>query len=111
MADNLPVVIKGKTTFVTNSQGLRLWAERFGDPAGPVVLLIMGPSAQGIGWPDELVEILAGGGRQVIRFDHRDTGQSDCVDSDRTVQGKAGMGQPPRRSGRAAGELSAIMAV
>ena len=72
-------MIKGETAFV-NSGGLRLWTERFGDPADPVVLLIMGTSAQGIGWPDELVEILAGGGRQVIRFDHRDTGQSDCVD-------------------------------
>jgi pimeloyl-ACP methyl ester carboxylesterase len=72
-------MIKGETAFV-NSEGLRLWTERFGDPADPVVLLIMGTSAQGIGWPDELVEVLADGGRQVIRFDHRDTGQSDCVD-------------------------------
>jgi pimeloyl-ACP methyl ester carboxylesterase len=40
----------------------------------------MGTSAQAIGWPDEMVEILTSGGRQVIRFDHRDTGQSDCVD-------------------------------
>lgn len=45
-----------------------------------MVLLIMGTSAQGIGWPDELVQDLVDGGRQVIRFDHRDTGQSDCVD-------------------------------
>jgi pimeloyl-ACP methyl ester carboxylesterase len=43
-------------------------------------LLIMGTSAQGIGWPDELVDVLVAGGRQVIRFDHRDTGQSTCVD-------------------------------
>lgn len=76
---NLWVVIKGETAFV-NSGSLRLWTERFGDPAAPVVLLVMGTSAQGIGWPDELVEVLAAGGRQVIRFDHRDTGQSDSVD-------------------------------
>ena len=73
-------MIKGKTSFVANSQGLRLWTEHFGDPADPVVLLIMGTSTQAIGWPDELVEVLVSGGRQVIRFDHRDTGQSDCVD-------------------------------
>jgi pimeloyl-ACP methyl ester carboxylesterase len=73
-------VIKGESAFVTNSQGMRLWTERFGDPADPAALLIMGTSAQAIGWPDELVEILAAGGRQVIRFDHRDTGQSDGVD-------------------------------
>jgi pimeloyl-ACP methyl ester carboxylesterase len=72
-------MIKGKTLFAS-SGGLRLWTERFGDPADPVVLLIMGTSAQGIGWPDELVEVLVSGRRQVIRFDHRDTGQSDCVD-------------------------------
>jgi pimeloyl-ACP methyl ester carboxylesterase len=79
MAGNLWVVINGETAFV-NSGSLRLWTERFGDPADPVVLLIMGTSAQAIGWPDELVEVLVNGGRQVIRFDHRDTGQSDCVD-------------------------------
>jgi pimeloyl-ACP methyl ester carboxylesterase len=72
-------VIKGDVTFV-ESGALRLWTERFGDPGDPVVLLIMGTSAQGIGWPDELVETLVNGGRQVVRFDHRDTGQSDCVD-------------------------------
>ncbi|MCK2217333.1 alpha/beta fold hydrolase [Actinomadura sp. ATCC 31491] len=59
---------------------LRLWTERFGDPADPVVLLVMGTSTPGIGWPDELVEALVAGGRQVIRFDHRDTGRSSCVD-------------------------------
>jgi pimeloyl-ACP methyl ester carboxylesterase len=59
---------------------LQLWTERFGDPQDPAVLLVMGTSASGIGWPDELVETLVGGGRQVIRFDHRDTGRSTCVD-------------------------------
>ena len=59
---------------------VRLWAERSGRPEDPAVLLIMGTSAQGIGWPDELVDVLVAGGRQVIRFDHRDTGRSTCVD-------------------------------
>lgn len=58
----------------------RLWTERIGDPADPAVLLIMGTSAQGIAWPDELVEAIVAGGRQVIRFDNRDTGRSTCVD-------------------------------
>lgn len=40
----------------------------------------MGTSTQGIGWPDDLVEALVNSGRQVIRFDHRDTGRSDSVD-------------------------------
>ncbi|HEX6360870.1 alpha/beta hydrolase [Actinophytocola sp.] len=62
------------------SDGLRLWTERFGDPTHSTVLLVMGTSAQAIGWPDELIERLVHSGRQVIRFDHRDTGYSDCVD-------------------------------
>lgn len=59
---------------------VQLWTERFGDRQDPAVLLVMGTSASGIGWPDELVETLLGGGRQVIRFDHRDTGRSSCLD-------------------------------
>jgi pimeloyl-ACP methyl ester carboxylesterase len=68
-------------TFVASGE-LRLWAERLGRPGDPAVLLIMGTSAQGIGWPDELAEVLVAGGRQVIRYDHRDTGRSSCVDFD-----------------------------
>lgn len=73
-------MIKGESSFIVSSRGLRLWTERFGDPADAAVLLIMGTSAQAIGWPDEIVEILVSAGNSVIRFDHRDTGQSDCVD-------------------------------
>jgi pimeloyl-ACP methyl ester carboxylesterase len=65
--------------FVTSGD-LRLWTERFGDSKDPALLLVMGTSAQGIGWPEELVEALVDGKRQVIRFDHRDTGRSTCVD-------------------------------
>lgn len=61
---------------------LRLWAERFGDPADPAVLLIAGAESQGIGWPVALVDRLLAGGLQVIRYDHRDTGESDSVDFD-----------------------------
>ena len=64
--------------FVASGE-LRLWTERSGKHGAPAVLLIMGTSAQGIGWPDELVDVLVDGGRQVIRFDHRDTGRSTCV--------------------------------
>ena len=65
--------------FVASGE-MRLWTERSGKHGDPAVLLIMGTSAQGIGWPDELVDVLVAGGRQVIRFDHRDTGRSTCVD-------------------------------
>ncbi|MEU1631220.1 alpha/beta hydrolase [Streptomyces sp. NPDC020096] len=65
--------------FVSSGE-LQLWTERFGSPEDPAVLLIMGTSAQGIGWPDKLVKAIVAGGRHVIRFDHRDTGRSTCVD-------------------------------
>ena len=42
----------------------------------------MGLMAQSVGWPDALVDRLVAGGRSVIRYDHRDTGQSDSVDFD-----------------------------
>ncbi|MEV6976873.1 alpha/beta fold hydrolase [Kitasatospora sp. NPDC093806] len=65
---------------IVESGELRLWTERIGDSNDPAVLLVMGTAAPGIGWPDELVEVLVAGGRQVIRYDHRDTGRSGCVD-------------------------------
>ncbi|MBM7076129.1 alpha/beta fold hydrolase [Micromonospora humida] len=72
-------MLTGEENFVRRGH-LRLWTERFGQPDDPTVLLVMGTSTQGIGWPDELVEALVDSGRQVIRFDHRDTGRSDSVD-------------------------------
>jgi pimeloyl-ACP methyl ester carboxylesterase len=62
------------------ASGIELWTESFGKPEDPPMLLVMGASAQGMGWPDELIELLVAGGRYVIRYDHRDTGQSTCVD-------------------------------
>jgi pimeloyl-ACP methyl ester carboxylesterase len=62
------------------ANGMEIWTEDFGSPTDPTILLIMGASAQGIMWPDELCETLAAAGRHVIRYDNRDTGQSTCVD-------------------------------
>ena len=36
--------------FVT-SGSLQLWTQRFGDSTHPTVLLVMGTSTPGIGWP------------------------------------------------------------
>ncbi|MFJ5231015.1 alpha/beta fold hydrolase [Kitasatospora sp. NPDC088391] len=65
---------------IVESGELRLWSERTGAPTDPAVLLVMGTAAPGVGWPDELVDALVAGGRQVIRYDHRDTGRSSRVD-------------------------------
>ncbi|QUQ71682.1 alpha/beta fold hydrolase [Kutzneria sp. CA-103260] len=50
--------------------------ERFGEPADPAVLLIMGANAQMISWPEVFCRELAGHGLHVIRFDNRDAGRS-----------------------------------
>jgi pimeloyl-ACP methyl ester carboxylesterase len=61
-------------------EGLRLWTESFGEPSHPAVLLIMGAWNQGIVWPEEFCTEIAQHGYHVIRYDHRDTGQSSSVD-------------------------------
>jgi pimeloyl-ACP methyl ester carboxylesterase len=56
---------------------LELAYDVFGE--GQPLLLIMGIGAQRIFWDDELCRSLAARGFQVIRFDHRDVGQSSSV--------------------------------
>lgn len=56
--------------------GVVLATESFGDPADPAVLLIMGAMASGVWWPEEFCRRLAGRGRFVVRYDHRDTSAS-----------------------------------
>ncbi|GHE58247.1 alpha/beta fold hydrolase [Streptomyces capitiformicae] len=65
---------------VVPMDGIELWAEEFGSPEHPVVLLVMGAQAQGVQWNDGIVRRLVEGGRRVIRYDHRDTGRSSVVD-------------------------------
>jgi pimeloyl-ACP methyl ester carboxylesterase len=62
------------------ANGIEIWCEDFGDPRDPALLLVMGAGGQGILWPDEFCQSLAGSGRRVIRYDNRDTGQSTCLD-------------------------------
>src|SRR5215217_2870204 len=56
--------------------GVELCVETFGDPGDPAILLIMGSGASLDWWEDGFCERLRDGGRFVIRYDHRDTGQS-----------------------------------
>jgi pimeloyl-ACP methyl ester carboxylesterase len=55
-----------------------LGIERFGDAAAPLVLLAGGTTM--LSWPDSLCEALARGGRHVVRYDLRDSGESTTVD-------------------------------
>ena len=58
------------------SDGVDLCLETFGDPADPTLLLISGLSASMDWWDDEFCARLVNERRQVIRYDHRDTGAS-----------------------------------
>jgi pimeloyl-ACP methyl ester carboxylesterase len=57
--------------------GVELYAETFGNPADPPVLLI---GITMLSWPDGLCEAMAG--RYVVRYDLRDAGRSTFVDPD-----------------------------
>jgi pimeloyl-ACP methyl ester carboxylesterase/SAM-dependent methyltransferase len=65
------------TTFA-EAGGVRLCVQTFGDPRDPAILLISGMSASMDWWDEEFCARLAAGVRYVIRYDHRDTGQSAC---------------------------------
>jgi pimeloyl-ACP methyl ester carboxylesterase len=56
--------------------GVELCVERFGDHDDPTILLVSGAAASMDWWDTELCRRLADGGRQVVRYDHRDTGES-----------------------------------
>src|SRR5215213_1958763 len=58
------------------ANGVALCTEPFGDPAAPPILLVMGLGASMLWWDEGFCRMLAGGGRFVIRYDHRDTGRS-----------------------------------
>ncbi|MGE4425957.1 MAG: alpha/beta fold hydrolase [Solirubrobacteraceae bacterium] len=63
-----------------DANGVALGIERFGDPAGPLVLLAGGTTM--LSWPDALCDALASGGRHVVRYDLRDSGVSTTADPD-----------------------------
>ncbi len=80
------------------ANGITLEYEDHGDPADPVILLIMGFAAQLTLWPIELVEGLVARGFRVIRYDNRDIGLSHKFDGVRapgliklTLLGKLGI--------------------
>lgn len=60
--------------------GIELEYDTFGSPADPALLLVMGFTAQMIGWDEEYCRLLAGSGHHVIRFDNRDCGLSTRLD-------------------------------
>jgi pimeloyl-ACP methyl ester carboxylesterase len=61
---------------IVRANGVDICVETFGDPADPPILLIMGGASSMDWWEDGFCERLMAGCRFVIRYDHRDTGQS-----------------------------------
>ncbi|MFG3506944.1 alpha/beta fold hydrolase [Streptomyces sp. NPDC047821] len=59
-------------------KGTTLGIESFGDDDAPLVLLAGGTTM--LSWPDALCERLAAGGRRVVRYDLRDSGESATAD-------------------------------
>lgn len=74
-------------------------AEMFGNPEDPAVLLIAGASDSMLFWDSEFCSRMAGGGRYVIRYDHRDTGRSTAYPP----------GQPPYTLRNLAADATALL--
>jgi len=62
------------------ANGIEVEYETFGSPNDPVLLLVMGFTAQMTAWEEGFCRMLADGGRYVIRFDNRDVGRSTKLD-------------------------------
>ena len=63
-----------------DANGVTLGIESFGDDDAPLVLLAGGTTM--LSWPDALCERLADGGRRVVRYDLRDSGESTTADTE-----------------------------
>src|SRR5580700_6704299 len=61
-----------------NANEIALGIESFGDDDAPLVLLAGGTTM--LSWPDALCQRLAAGGRRVVRYDLRDSGESTTTD-------------------------------
>jgi pimeloyl-ACP methyl ester carboxylesterase len=68
------------TVVTTNPGSVEIEYETFGSPDDPTVLLVMGFTAQLIGWDVEFCRRIADRGRHVVRFDNRDCGLSTHLD-------------------------------
>ena len=61
-----------------NVNAVALGIESFGEDDAPLVLLVGGTTM--LSWPDAVCERLAAGGRRVVRYDLRDSGESTVGD-------------------------------
>ena len=62
------------------ANGLTFEYDTRGNPADPVILLVMGLGVQMVLWPEAFCDALAARGFRVVRFDNRDIGLSTKLD-------------------------------
>jgi hypothetical protein len=68
----------GDPMTIVDANEVTLGVESFGDDDAPLVLLAGGTTM--LSWPDALCERRAAGGRRVVRYDLRDSGESTTTD-------------------------------
>lgn len=67
---------------IVDAPGRSIYAESFGNPEDPALLLINGLGSQMTSWPDEFCEAFVDRGFFVMRYDNRDVGLSTKFASD-----------------------------
>lgn len=65
---------------ISNATGVSISYEMMGSASAPPLVLIAGVCTPRDGWPEGFCRQLADAGHHVIRFDHRDTGESATLD-------------------------------
>jgi pimeloyl-ACP methyl ester carboxylesterase len=103
-----------------NANGVALGVESFGADDAPLVLLAGGTTM--LSWPDALCERLAAGGRRVVRYDLRDSGESTTANpekphytlrdlaADAAALAEVLSGEPPHLAGIGVGGMVAQVA-
>ncbi len=64
------------------SNGVTLAYDEFGRKTDPAIILVMGLGSQMVQWPLDFCNALAGAGYRVIRFDNRDIGLSQKIQTE-----------------------------
>jgi pimeloyl-ACP methyl ester carboxylesterase len=85
------------TETIVTVDGVDLCVEAFGRAGDPAVLLIAGGSQSMDWWDVGFCERLAGAGRLVVRYDHRDTGRSTSSPAGKPSYSGADLGTDPLR--------------
>jgi len=71
-----------RSSGVVDVNGIQIYYDTFGQKHDPALLLIMGGCVQGIFWTEDFCARFANKGNYVIRYDHRDMGESTYIDFD-----------------------------